>query len=402
MNVSSDGQPDEQLPEQFVEQMKLALEHLYDLPYLQRHRLSTNASDDIPLEEQAQQLRRDLLSAVEKLSPGPGVAFRAPQARLYQLMHLHYVEGLSVQETAHELGLSARQAYRDMRRGEESIAALLWNRYGPTSDREPRVREVSSIAAEMDRLEIHPQQVNLHTLLQNVHAAVSHLARQRGVAIRLEAENESLSVHADASATQQVLISMMSGAVQQANSGELLVAVGEQDEGIVITLSYSCAEGKAAELVAREATMHLLNRIGWRIKQEDCSNGVRRVTIYLESPGSVVLVIDDNEGLVELLQRYLSSHACRVMAATSGEQGLEMALGLDLRAIILDVMMPEMDGWEVLQMLQSNPKTAPVPVIICSVFNDPELAYSLGASLFLPKPVRRDDIVEAFTKLGVA
>jgi CheY-like chemotaxis protein len=59
------------------------------------------------------------------------------------------------------------------------------------------------------------------------------------------------------------------------------------------------------------------------------------------------------------------------------------------------VMMPGMDGWEVLQRLRNHPDTQHIPVIICSVFNDPELAYALGASSFLSKPVRREDIIKA-------
>jgi CheY-like chemotaxis protein len=64
-------------------------------------------------------------------------------------------------------------------------------------------------------------------------------------------------------------------------------------------------------------------------------------------------------------------------------------------------MMPEMDGWELLQRLRTAPQTAATPVIICSVFNDPELAYSLGASLFLPKPVKRDEVLAALCQLDI-
>jgi CheY-like chemotaxis protein len=70
-------------------------------------------------------------------------------------------------------------------------------------------------------------------------------------------------------------------------------------------------------------------------------------------------------------------------------------------AILLDVMMPAMDGWEVLQALQTNPQTGTVPVIICSVFNDPDLAYSLGADRFLAKPINRDDVLDALQSLGI-
>ena len=61
----------------------------------------------------------------------------------------------------------------------------------------------------------------------------------------------------------------------------------------------------------------------------------------------------------------------------------------------------QVDGWEVLQTLRTHPLTKSLPVIICSVINDPELAYSLGASLIVPKPVRRDDILAALRELEI-
>ena len=111
--------------------------------------------------------------------------------------------------------------------------------------------------------------------------------------------------------------------------------------------------------------------------------------------------LPNNEGLVELLQRYLAGYAFRVIAAASGEEGLRLAQGLTPDAIVLDVMMPGMDGWEFLQRLRGRPQMVTTPVIICSVINDPELAYSLGASLFLPKPVSRDDVLAALREVGI-
>jgi CheY-like chemotaxis protein len=117
--------------------------------------------------------------------------------------------------------------------------------------------------------------------------------------------------------------------------------------------------------------------------------------------GPSVLVIDDNEGLVKLIGRYLTDQACRVTAAADGREGLRLAQEEAPDAIILDVMIPQVHGWEVLQRLRNHPKTASIPVIICSVINDPELAQSLGASLFLPKPVSRSKILAALHQLQV-
>ena len=70
------------------------------------------------------------------------------------------------------------------------------------------------------------------------------------------------------------------------------------------------------------------------------------------------------------------------------------------KALQVDVMMPFQDGWEVQQRLKSEPATQHIPIIICSVLDDPELAFSLGAVAYLKKPVSQTDLGEALNGLG--
>jgi CheY-like chemotaxis protein len=89
------------------------------------------------------------------------------------------------------------------------------------------------------------------------------------------------------------------------------------------------------------------------------------------------------------------------VSARSGEDGLRTVQQVMPDAILLDLMMPGMDGWELLQRLRTDGDTQDIPVIICSVINDPELAYSLGASKFVPKPVTRETLLEALREVGI-
>jgi len=61
-------------------------------------------------------------------------------------------------------------------------------------------------------------------------------------------------------------------------------------------------------------------------------------------------------------------------------------------------MMPQQDGWEVLQLLRNRRRTRDIPVLVCSVIDDPELAFSLGAAEFLAKPVKREELLEALER----
>ncbi|MBN1430641.1 MAG: response regulator [Anaerolineae bacterium] len=388
------------VPDRFIEQVKQILEHLYDFPYLQRHPLAQGTNLGIN-ESPAQRLRRETLTAIETLSPGPGVTFRAPHARLHSLLHFRYVEGLTVQEAAHELGISLRQAYRDLRHGEESIAAILWDRYAGDLSQEPRADQLSSIEAEVERLDLHPDIIDMQAVLLRTQNAVRQLALQRNIELESTTMAENIVIQTDEVIAQQVLTSILSHAIQQATPGRLTTSFENTQTGMHLCLCYTPTAEAGQDMVSNLVVSQLLDRLGWSLKQEDDAANRRVISVVMVGHGPTILVIDDNEGLVDLVGRYLSSHACRVISATSGEEGLRVAQDIIPDAILLDVMMPQKDGWEVLQTLHTYPQTTSIPVIICSVFNDPELAYSLGASLFLPKPIQRDGILNALHDLGV-
>jgi PAS domain S-box-containing protein len=106
-------------------------------------------------------------------------------------------------------------------------------------------------------------------------------------------------------------------------------------------------------------------------------------------PGSLVLVIDDDPMVHELLRRTLSKDGFNVICAAGGEEGLRLAREIHPDVITLDVMMPGMDGWEVLSVLKSDPEAADTPVVMVTMIDDKNLGYALGASDYLTKPIDR-------------
>jgi len=390
-------------PETFVKQVKDVLEHLYDFPYLQRHPLA-QFSDLSPGELPSQRLRRAFIDAVETLNPGPDVPFRAPHARIYNLLLMHYVEGMTVQETARELGISRRQAHRDLRRGEQSVAEILWARLPEAVTLEENsAAQLSSVQTEMARLETYLQPTDVGQLLQRAREAVAQMAAQRGVTLDVQTPPKPAIVPTDGVLARQVLVDALSRAVEQARPGPLHAFLVLEDACTWLTLRYAPAPGAGETRAVSPVVAQLLDRLGWEMTQEQGRGpaGERSVSLCMPARCPTVLVIDDNEGLVDLLSDYLTGHACWVTSATNGPEGLRLAQTLVPDTIVLDVMMPEMDGWEILQRLRNTPQTADVPVIVCSVINNPELAYSLQASLFLTKPVSRDDVLDALRQLGV-
>ncbi|KAA3658268.1 MAG: response regulator [Chloroflexi bacterium] len=390
-----------QPPKEFVEQVKQALERLYDFGFLQTHPLAQPlaASKRRPSETEGHHLRRELMTAIEALNPEPGSSVQTREARLYNLLQLHYVEGLTVQEVGQRLGLSTRQTHRSLRKAEEGVAAILWARMPQDTPAPTTAAQLSSVEMEIDQLETNLQPTDLLPLLQEAERAVAPLAQARDVSFRINSSQESVVVSADTAVSRQLLVSIFSRIAQAGQPGNVDITLDSQQDKVTLTFSYDVEEGETA-VVLDEVVAPFASRLGWQIRTDTNAD---QHTIRLELPlrGPVVLVIDDNQGLVELLERYLTGNDCRVVSANSGQAGLDLAQQVTPDAVILDAMMPGMSGWEVLQTLRVREETRPIPIIICSVFNDPELAYSLGASYFLSKPIRRDNVLTALRELKV-
>ncbi|WP_409344346.1 response regulator [Paenibacillus sp. MBLB4367] len=111
-----------------------------------------------------------------------------------------------------------------------------------------------------------------------------------------------------------------------------------------------------------------------------------------------VLIIDDDPAMLGLLQRFLSKENWTVAIAPNGPEGLRLAKELRPTVISLDVLMPGMDGWNVLTALKNDPETAAIPVIMLTMTDDRSLGYALGASEFLMKPIQRERLISVMDK----
>ena len=167
-------------PEEFVQLVKQALENLYDYRVLQRHPLAPPGTGGAGTPSAAEQLQQSLVAAVSMIAPAQGSAVH-PQARVHDLLRLRYVEGLTVSDAAARLGVSLRQAYRDLALAEDRLAELLWSRlaappHAPSG-------EIADGEAEISGLVLQPELLDLRPLVQRACAAVDNLAHQRGISL---------------------------------------------------------------------------------------------------------------------------------------------------------------------------------------------------------------------------
>ena len=115
--------------------------------------------------------------------------------------------------------------------------------------------------------------------------------------------------------------------------------------------------------------------------------------------GVKVLVIDDDETALDISERILSKRGFSVITADNGEAGIVFAKSTGPDIIVLDVMMPEMDGWQVMEQLRSDPDTMNIPIIMQSMLGERELGLERGADDYLTKPVDQSDLTDAIQKL---
>ncbi len=108
---------------------------------------------------------------------------------------------------------------------------------------------------------------------------------------------------------------------------------------------------------------------------------------WLKEEAPLVLVVEDDLPTSEILTIHLSKAGYKVVHAYDGLEAIEKARDLKPFLIALDVMLPKKDGWEVLQSLKADPETSGIPVIIHSIIDNKDLAYALGATDYLLKPV---------------
>ncbi len=126
--------------------------------------------------------------------------------------------------------------------------------------------------------------------------------------------------------------------------------------------------------------------------QPDDDDAPPAATPAAHASRELVLVIDDDPAQRDLLTRFLQRQGFAVQTAPDGRAGLELARVLHPRAILLDVMMPQMDGWAVLRTLKADPDLAAIPVVMSTFVNEPALGQSLGAADLVPKPVEWDHL----------
>ena len=343
------------------------------------------------LDERAERARALILEAVEVLRPARGAPFGSPESRLYDILSLRYVENLQLTQVGRELSLSRRQVYRDLAEAEEQLTRVLASWMGGSLP-----DDASKSGRPSDELAALSGRVNLQHLLGEAVAVVRPLATKLGVQVTAPADvaDQDL-VSADASVLKHVIVQALSAAIQSRPRGGVVLAMEGSGGERRLSVSPKHQTGSLPREVL-EGAERLAVAQGIDFRVVESAGGAVRVLLSLpRTQTGSVLVIEDNPGAVELYRRFLAGTGWQVSDQPDARLALETARRSRPDVVILDIIMPGADGWSVIRELREHRETAALPLIVCSVLEDPRLAEALGASAYLKKPVSRAGLLAA-------
>jgi len=328
--------------------------------------------------------------------------------------------------------------------GNESAAADLRKIHGAGKHLLALINDVLDLSKiEAGRMDILLESFEVRPMVDEVVSTVGGLVEKNGNSLHVEVDDGAGTMHADVTKVRQALFNLLSNAAKFTHGGEIglqvvqaggWVRLSVRDTGIGIpaekvdrvfeefsqadettTRDYGgtglglpisrrfCQMMGGDITVASEVgagstfTIHLPLRV---VLQEEGGTEPPAVASTGPEGERTVLVVDDDPNALELLARTLQGAGTRVVTASDGRQALRMAQTLQPAAITLDVMMPQMDGWDVLRALKMDPETRDIPVIMVTMADDRALGYALGATEFLTKPVDRSELVGLLGRLA--
>lgn len=398
--------------EEFRKLVKDVLEHLYDTAYLEVHPLLPQVSGVTTTNRstRAQALRSILKDAVEELRPPEGIPSGSPEWRSYLVLRCRYIQGMTMGQVENELGLSKRQLQREIRKGLEALASILWTNSRVNPDALPADefalmipppelgKELDPLETELDQWQLTLQNCDVRSLLNDTLWLLRSTVEQSQTDIQVDLAAVLPPVFVDATLTRQALFKIMRLMIQNSQGTLYLTATPNRNFIVIQMRNSECTH--CLEESAWQAAQRIIRDQGGSLDVENNPALGFQITIRLPLAGQTrVLVIDDNQGMLQLFERYLTPHHYEVKKAQGGSEALSMVTENRPDLIILDVMMPSMDGWQVLRSLKQNPITEHTPIIICSVLKEPELAMSLGARAYLKKPVDRLELLATVERI---
>ena len=302
---------------------------------------------------------------------------------------------------------------------------------------------------EAGKVEMLSEDFEVSSMLDEVSTVVEPLATKNDNTLTVDCADDVGHMHADPTRVRQIIFNMLSNACKFTENGTVTVTVRREVTAGRDYLSFAVADtgiGISEEQIARlfqefsqadasttrkyggtglglTISQRLCKLMGGDISVESEPNVGTTFTAILPvsvadiredggvayeagtpvsrgtaGRGNLVLVIDDDVIVRNLMERHISKDGIEVVTAKDGKEGLKLARKLNPAVITLDVLMPGADGWQVLKELKADSALADIPVVMCTILDDKNKGYALGAADYMNKPVSRDNLRDVLSR----
>ena len=298
---------------------------------------------------------------------------------------------------------------------------------------------------EAGKMDLYLEKFEISSMLQDVVSTITPSVEKNGNRLEFQSAEGLGSIQADLTKVRQALLNLLSNACKFTSNGVITLTAtrenvygddwlrfGVSDTGIGISSeqmtklfkAFSQADALTSKTYGGSGLGLILSRricqmMGGDITVHSEPGAGSTFTIHLPADGMAsktkatpeteeaadfnpsalpdaptVLVIDDDWTARDLMRRFLEQQGLHMVGAASGAEGLRLAKELRPAIILLDVIMPEMDGWAVLAALKAAPQLASTPVIMATIVDEENRGYAMGATHYLTKPINRKHLAQ--------
>jgi signal transduction histidine kinase/ActR/RegA family two-component response regulator/HAMP domain-containing protein len=292
---------------------------------------------------------------------------------------------------------------------------------------------------EAGKIELVFEPLDLQHIFDGVMSTAVALVKDKPIKLEQEVAPDLPTIRADGTRLRQVILNLLSNAAKFTEEGQITLRAWADEEQITISVKdtgigvppehqttifeeflqvdASTTRRTGGAGLGLSISRHLVELHGGRIWVESEAGVGSTFTFTLpisrmeqaEEPEladlsidpnrKLILAVEDDDGAIAIYKRYLEKQGYQVVGLNQGRQTVRWALELSPHAIILDVLLPDKDGWAVLEELKGSREIHQIPVIICTVVDDEARGLSLGAADYLVKPILEEDLLQSLQRI---
>jgi signal transduction histidine kinase/CheY-like chemotaxis protein/HAMP domain-containing protein len=292
---------------------------------------------------------------------------------------------------------------------------------------------------EAGKIELVFEPLDLQHIFDGVMSTAVALVKDKPIKLEQEVAPDLPTIRADGTRLRQVILNLLSNAAKFTEEGQITLRAWADEEQITISVKdtgigvppehqttifeeflqvdASTTRRTGGAGLGLSISRHLVELHGGRMWVESEAGVGSTFTFTLpisrmeqaEEPEladlsidpnrKLILAVEDDDGAIAIYKRYLDKQGYQVVGLNQGRQTVRWALELSPHAIILDVLLPDKDGWAVLEELKGSREIHQIPVIICTVVDDEARGLSLGAADYLVKPILEEDLLQSLQRI---